>query len=220
MGGECTGFDIDYKHIPACFDILKPAGATAEAAAIGTSRAARSGSSVRVAGLHPTISHLTILKYVTRLIQLMISATSEYALRALIYLAGQGVEEVVPGRQIAAEAEVPQRYLSAILADLVRAGVLHASRGKSGGFRLTRPAEKITLHEILAPFEPVLWQRRPCPFGQTTCSDEDPCGGHEQWKKVRDAHSDFLHHTTLHDVSHKKSERDGTRSKKAKRRRQ
>jgi Rrf2 family protein len=78
----------------------------------------------------------------------MLTRTGEYALRAMISLARNDGEELVPGPRIAAAAGVPRKYLSAILADLVRVGLLDGTRGKSGGFRLTRPAGRIRLGQI------------------------------------------------------------------------
>jgi len=131
----------------------------------------------------------------------MISLTGEYALRATVFLARHRGESPIPGPRIADQAGIPRKYLSAILADLVRAGLLEGTRGKSGGFRLNRPAKRIRLADILRPFEPVNSQRRTCPFGNTVCSDTNPCGAHERWKGVKAALEEFLKETTLEDVS-------------------
>ncbi len=139
----------------------------------------------------------------------MISLTGEYALRAMIYLAQHREEWPICGPRIAKEAGIPRKYLSAILADLVRAGLLDGIRGKSGGFRLTRPAKEIRLTEVVRPFEPVIFHRRRCPFGNVTCSDEEPCGAHERWKGVKAALERFLTETTLQKVAIKRGKRDG-----------
>jgi len=131
----------------------------------------------------------------------MISLTGEYALRAMIFLARRRDEWPIPGPRIAREAGIPPKYLSAILADLVRAGFLEGLRGKSGGFRMTRPAKRVSLTEVIRLFEPVSSQRRACPFGNTICSDADPCGAHERWKGVKAALDGFLEETTLEDVA-------------------
>jgi len=120
----------------------------------------------------------------------------------VVYLTQQGGKRV-SGMQIAKEADVPRKYLSRILADLVRVGVLDSTRGKGGGFRLAREAKEIPLFDVLSPFEPVFGSRRPCPFGHEACSDDRPCGGHEQWKAVRSAYEVFLHQTHISDVSGK-----------------
>jgi Rrf2 family protein len=131
----------------------------------------------------------------------MLTLTSEYALRAMAFLARHVEDWPVSAQHIAEESSVPRKYLSKILADLVRAGLLEGSRGKSGGFRMARSAKEIHLYEVLAPFEPVLTNRRPCPFGNVVCSDDDPCAGHERWKTVREAYQRFLSETTVHDVA-------------------
>lgn len=131
----------------------------------------------------------------------MLTRTSEYALRAMIHLAVHGQDGPIPGAQIASETGVPRKYLSKILADLVRAGALEASPGKTGGFRLAMSPKKIRLFEVLTPFEPVLADRRPCPFGKEVCSDDDPCPGHDRWRHVRDTYSRFLHKTSIEDIA-------------------
>lgn len=131
----------------------------------------------------------------------MLTRTSEYALRAMIHLVLHGQDGLIPGGQIATETGVPRKYLSKILADLVRAGVLEASPGKTGGFRLAVSPKKVRLIEVLTPFEPVLADRRPCPFGNEVCSDDDPCAGHDRWTDVRDAYSRFLHETSIEDIA-------------------
>lgn len=138
----------------------------------------------------------------------MMTLTSEYALRAMIYLAQHADAWPVSGTSIASETGISRKYLSKILADLVRAGVLEASPGKGGGFRLSRSPKQIHLYEVFAPFEPVLSNRRPCPFGNEVCNDEQPCLGHERWKHVRDTYAAFLHGTSVHDVAVGNGRRD------------
>ena len=79
----------------------------------------------------------------------MLTVTSNYALRAVVYLAQHADNQPIPGKTIAAEAGIPAPYLSRIMGDLVRAGVLDSSRGAGGGFRLSRPPTKILLFEAV-----------------------------------------------------------------------
>ncbi len=137
----------------------------------------------------------------------MISLTGEYALRAMIFLAKHRDEWPISGSRIAEEVSIPPKYLSAILADLVRAGLLTGTRGKSGGFRMTRSAKEIRLAEVIQPFEPVSFNRQSCPFGNAVCSETDPCGAHERWKGVKSALDEFLSETTLQNVAVKRVER-------------
>jgi Rrf2 family protein len=148
----------------------------------------------------------------------MLSRTSEYALRAVVYLAQHVDVWPIPGRRIADELDIPRKYLSSILADLVRAGVLEATPGKSGGFRMVRPPERVRLLEVLAPFESVLTDRRACPFGNAVCSDDHPCAGHSRWRVVRQAYEDFLQESSVYDVSAPRNGRRSTSRKKGTRR--
>jgi Rrf2 family protein len=142
----------------------------------------------------------------------MLTLTSEYALRALIYLAQHTGAWPIPGRQIALHAEVPPKYLSKILRDLVRCGVLDSSPGKTGGFRLRRPANETTLFEVLAPFEP--FDRGRCPFGNKECSDDDPCLAHVRWKQVVETERRFLQQTSISEVAIREPRRqNGSKSK-------
>ncbi|MBI4717440.1 MAG: Rrf2 family transcriptional regulator [Planctomycetes bacterium] len=145
----------------------------------------------------------------------MLTLSSEYALRSMIYLATHTDDWPVPGKQIAESIGVPRKYLGKILGDLVRAGVLEAARGKCGGFRLVRPARQISLLTVLTPFEPALANRRPCPFGNAVCSDADPCAGHDRWQKVRITFQQFLQDTSVQEVAVRRngSARGGSRKR-------
>ncbi len=146
----------------------------------------------------------------------MLSLTSEYALRAMICLTRHADEGRVPTRSIANEAEIPRKYLSMILRDLVRAGFLSSSPGPGGGFRLVRSPKRIRLIELLAPFEPILTTRRLCPFGNQNCADNDPCAGHDRWKRVTDTYSQFLEKTSVYDLTVRPRERKSRGSRKRK----
>ncbi len=139
----------------------------------------------------------------------MLSRTGEYALRAVIHLAQNRNRWPIPGNRIAEEAGVPAKYLSKVLGDLVRIGVLLSSRGKQGGFRMARSPDKTLLMDVLAPFEQFDEQR--CPFGGGRCSDQAPCLAHQRWKEVVDAEQRFLRSTTVQDVAYLPAAREAGR---------
>jgi len=137
----------------------------------------------------------------------MWTRTSEYALRAVIHLTQNCDDWPIPGNQIAEKAGIPSKYLSKVLGDLVRIGLLSSSRGKHGGFGLARSPKEIRLIDILEPFEQ--FEPRRCPFGNRLCSDEDPCIAHEEWKSIVESEEIFLRTKTVYDVA-VKQERDET----------
>ncbi len=77
-----------------------------------------------------------------------ISARTDYALRALLALAAADAP-TVPGPVLAAEQELPLKFLEAILADLRRAGLVRTRRGAVGGYALARPAAEIAVGEVV-----------------------------------------------------------------------
>lgn len=126
----------------------------------------------------------------------MISITAQYALRAIVYVASLHGKRSVLAREVAAKTGVPSFYLSRILRDAARAGLLASTRGVGGGFRLARPAKMIRLIEVVEPFDQVL-RRSGCPFGQPRCNDDHPCGFHRHWKPLSRAYRRMLEETTL-----------------------
>src|SRR5688572_4005161 len=79
----------------------------------------------------------------------MLSQKARYAVRALLTLAnGSGAEPLVIS-DIAEVARVPKKFLEQILLDLKHRGMVHSVRGKHGGYRLSRPADQISLAEII-----------------------------------------------------------------------
>ena len=135
----------------------------------------------------------------------MLSVTGEYALRATIYLAQHEADWPIAAGRIAEQARIPAKYLSKILGDLVRAGVLTSARGLGGGFRMQHPAKKTRLSDVLAPFGPIEHNR--CPFGNQECREADPCLAHDQWKKVMETQERFLKRTSVFDVALKKQKK-------------
>src|SRR3954463_13660689 len=78
-----------------------------------------------------------------------VSAKSDYALRALIELAGRKDGGPVSAEELGRAQEIPHGFLQAILADLRRAGVVMSQRGQAGGWRLARPPESVTVADVI-----------------------------------------------------------------------
>src|SRR5262249_25177547 len=91
----------------------------------------------------------------------MFSQTVEYALRAVVYLADQGVARTTP--QIAEVTKVPAPYLAKVLQSLNRAGIVRSQRGLHGGFQLAHDAGDLTIWDVVQAVQPI--QRiPPCPL--------------------------------------------------------
>jgi Rrf2 family protein len=78
-----------------------------------------------------------------------VSAKSDYALRALIELAGRVDGSPVSAEEIGRLQDIPHGFLQAILADLRRAGVVMSQRGQSGGWRMARAPESVSVADVI-----------------------------------------------------------------------
>jgi Rrf2 family protein len=126
----------------------------------------------------------------------MLSVTVQYALRAMVALASLPDGVLGCAACIAQRAAVPQNYLSKLLKQLARAGLLVSQKGLGGGFKLARPAAQISLFDIVAPLDNA--QRLcGCLLGPGGCNPDQPCAAHERWRGPREAVEGYLHGTTL-----------------------
>jgi Rrf2 family protein len=75
---------------------------------------------------------------------------SEYAIHAMVAMASQGENGRPTASHLTAQARgIPERFLLKVLKPLVSAGILHSVKGPNGGYRLARPANKVTLLEVI-----------------------------------------------------------------------
>src|SRR5262249_36994838 len=78
-----------------------------------------------------------------------LSRTVGYALQATLQLAEADPGTPVPCSQLAANGQMPERFLLQILRNLVTHGILHSTRGVDGGYTLDRPASEISLLDLI-----------------------------------------------------------------------
>ena len=78
-----------------------------------------------------------------------VSAKSDYALRALIEIAAREDGKAVSADELGRAQDIPSGFLQAILADLRKSGIVISQRGQSGGWRLARTAEAISVADVI-----------------------------------------------------------------------
>ncbi len=135
----------------------------------------------------------------------MLTQRSRYALRALIFIARSGGIEPVPISAIAADQQLPRKFLEAILLDLKNGGLVNSYRGKMGGYRLARPAGQISFGEIIRLIEGPL-ALVPCVSVSayqrcTDCFEETTCVIRKVMLTVREQTANILDTTSLADLS-------------------
>lgn len=78
---------------------------------------------------------------------------SEYGLLALLYICRSNGEGYIPLSEIASTQKLPLKYMEHLMQRLCRGGYLLSLRGKCGGYRLARPANRISIAEIIRLFD-------------------------------------------------------------------
>jgi Rrf2 family protein len=133
---------------------------------------------------------------------LQVSAKTDYALRAAAELAQAATEGSGPvkGEWISEAQGIPKKFMENILHDLKRAGIVRTRRGASGGYWLARPAEEISLAEVIRAVEGPLANVR----GEWPESVEYPGAAEalkEVWIAVRANLRAVLESVTLADIA-------------------
>src|SRR5262245_45663545 len=82
-----------------------------------------------------------------------LSRTVSYAVKATLQLAQLEADAPVPCSKLASEGKMPERFLLQILRNLVTHGILRSTRGVDGGYALVRPADQISLLEVIEAIE-------------------------------------------------------------------
>ncbi|MBK9168031.1 MAG: Rrf2 family transcriptional regulator [Bryobacterales bacterium] len=127
---------------------------------------------------------------------MQLTRAADYALRVMIHLA-----EAPPGararrEELAEASEVPPQFMAKVLQAMSRADLITSHRGIHGGFELARPANRITVLDVVEAIEG--------PLCLNTCLAQDArcgrlwwCGGHDVWKQAQAAMMRVLQRATL-----------------------
>lgn len=122
-----------------------------------------------------------------------ISVKGEYALQALFDLAAQRPGEPVRIADIARRQRIPQKFLELILAGLKQGGFVESRRGAEGGYLLARPAELLTVGDVVRFVEG--HQQ-----GKSRSRRKADSPFTEMWREVDNAVSGIIDRTTMADL--------------------
>jgi Rrf2 family protein len=131
----------------------------------------------------------------------MLSNKAKYAFKAMFALAGIRDDQLLQATEISAQENIPKKFLDLILLELRRHGLVRSVRGQHGGYALARPAGEVTLGEVIrvidGPLAPIACASVTAYRRCTDCRSEAQCLVRKSMRRVRDASSDILDHTTL-----------------------
>lgn len=131
---------------------------------------------------------------------MIVSTRGQYALRIMTELAKN--HEFQSLKIIAEEQSIPHKYAESIMTALVKAGFAEGSRGKNGGYRLTREPTEYTVADILSKAETNM-SASSC-SGKNGCPNADKCPTLPIWRALDETVHNFLSSYTLADLLPKK----------------
>jgi Rrf2 family protein len=132
-------------------------------------------------------------------VRLTFSKQGDYAVRAMLALAGAEPGTWLSVSRISAAMAIPERVLPRVMRDLDGAGLVEARTGRTGGYRLTRPAGSISLLDVISAADPEDDAHR-CVLRGIPCATDGRCAVHDVFAEARAGLSDRLARTTLDEL--------------------
>ncbi len=131
----------------------------------------------------------------------MLSKSTEYAIRALVYVQLRNWEEKRPGvGEIAKEIEAPEAYTAKILQTLTKNKLMDSMKGRGGGFFFNDNQSNLSLYDVIHVIEgDAIFHK--CGFGLKQCNNNNPCPLHEKYKNVRDEFFSIVKSETVKSLS-------------------
>ena len=124
---------------------------------------------------------------------------ADYAVRSVLALARVPDGARRSARHLATEQNIPTRFLPQVMRDLVTAGIVEGTVGRSGGYRLARPASEISLLEVVEAIEGD-GRRRDCVLRNAPCGLSGTCDVHAVFEAAQTDVLRRLHETRVTDV--------------------
>ena len=115
----------------------------------------------------------------------------DYGVRAMLALSRVPAGQLLSVRRIAEEMDIPVRFLPQVMGDLAAAGLVSAETGRSGGYRLAKPADQVSLLDVIQAIEGD-GRRRACVLRGGPCGMDGFCDVHDVFFAAQDALLDTL----------------------------
>ena len=129
-----------------------------------------------------------------------ITSKGRYALRVMLDLAQHTEDGFISLKVVADRQGISMKYLEMIISHLKKAELVESTRGKEGGYRLTRRPEEYTIHEILNCIEDNLAPVSCIQAGAIQCDHAEACLTIPMWKELDDITNAYLSSVSLKDL--------------------
>ena len=128
--------------------------------------------------------------------------TSQYAIRILAYIADHKEKVLFSANEISNELNIPYKFLTKIMTELVKADFIESIRGREGGFRLKKNASDIKVDDILNIFNDSIKDEE-CILGIGFCNSMCKCALHDQWMEPKLLIQKMFRESSLQDIAGK-----------------
>ena len=133
-----------------------------------------------------------------------LNITSQYAIRILTHIALHPSQKLFNAKEISSVLEIPYKYLTSIMTQLVNANIILSIRGRDGGYKLAKKPNDIKLVDILEAVKECI-NAENCVLGIGKCGGDDKkCALHDEWKEPKKHMVDMFTNTTLADLKENK----------------
>ena len=137
---------------------------------------------------------------------MIITRATEYAIRAILYMARQPAGEIVYKKDICKAQNITPAFLTKIFQPLIKDGIVGSQRGVGGGFFLTRKASEIPLPDVIKTQEGPVYLNQ-CRVEDGTCDRELFCPVHGAWNEIR---AEFMGILSRYDFASLAAKGDGS----------
>lgn len=132
---------------------------------------------------------------------MQLSTTTKYAIQILGLMANNKLTRY-SSRQLSEELDIPYKYLTKIMTKLTKSDIISSTKGKYGGFIISKNLQDIRIIDIVIVFDDI--DNKKCVLANMICDYEKKCIVHDKWEKPRCAIDDFFTNTTLLELINQK----------------
>jgi len=129
-----------------------------------------------------------------------LSNTSQYAIRILSYMANQQDSKLINATQLSEVLQIPYKFLTKIMTDLVKANLIESIRGRDGGYILTEQSFNTKIDDILELFNDSIKDEQ-CILGIGFCDGSNKCALHDQWVEPKSLMQKMFRESSLRDIA-------------------
>ncbi|MDH4223731.1 MAG: Rrf2 family transcriptional regulator [candidate division Zixibacteria bacterium] len=128
-----------------------------------------------------------------------LTKAGDYGFLGILYLAKHPDKKVVRLSEISENENIPEKFLAKIFQSYTRSGLVKSHRGAKGGFSMAKPADEITIKDILESVQGPMQLTR-CMNDSESCVRKNYCPLRKMWGKAQDYVTALLDNKTLADI--------------------